>query len=69
MQDETAFYMMDLDRLLKQHQDWVEAMPSVKPYFSMKTNPDPVLLKTLAALGTGFDCGNKVHLDLLHLSS
>lgn len=67
MQDEAAFYVMDLDRLLQLHQDWVEAMPSVKPYFSMKTNPDPILLKTLAALGAGFDCGNRVHLDLLDL--
>ena len=52
--------MMDVDRLLKLHQDWVEAMPSVAPFYAMKVNPDPLLLKTLIALGCGFDCGSKV---------
>lgn len=52
--------MMDVDRLLKLHQDWVEAMPSVAPFYAVKVNPDPLLLKTLIALGCGFDCASKV---------
>lgn len=56
--------MMDVDRLLKLHQDWVEAMPSVAPFYATKVNPDPLLLKTLIALGCGFDCASKVFICL-----
>ena len=35
-------------------------MPSVAPFYAVKVNPDPLLLKTLIALGCGFDCASKV---------
>lgn len=31
-------------------------MPRVQPFYAVKCNPDPMLLRTLAALGCGFDC-------------
>ena len=57
---EDPFYVVDLGRLIELYQDWVTAMPSVTPFYAVKCNEDPALLKTLAALGTGFDCASKV---------
>ena len=51
---------MDLGRLLELYRGWREALPSVSPFYAVKCNDDPALLKTLAALGTGFDCASKV---------
>ena len=31
----------------------------MKPYYAVKCNDDPVFLKTLAELGTCFDCASK----------
>ena len=42
------------------HRDWVAALPTVTPFYAVKCNEDPALLKTLAALGAGFDCTSKV---------
>ncbi len=36
------------------------ALPTVTPFYAVKCNNDPALLKTLAALGAGFDCASKV---------
>ncbi len=52
--------MVDLGRPIELYQDWVAAMPSVTPFYAVKCNEDLALLKTLAALGTGFDCASKV---------
>jgi len=57
---EDPFYVVDLGRLLELHEGWTEALPAVQPFYAVKCNNDPALLKTLAALGTGFDCASKV---------
>ena len=57
---EDPFYVVDLGRLLELHEDWTEALPTIQPFYAVKCNNDPALLKTLAALGTGFDCASKV---------
>ena len=57
---EDPFYVVDLGRLLELYCGWREALPTVSPFYAVKCNDDPALLKTLAALGTGFDCASKV---------
>ena len=42
------------------HEEWMKALPKVQAFYAVKCNNDPVILKTLAALGTGFDCASKV---------
>jgi len=37
----------------------------VKPYYAVKCNPDPQILKLLASLGTNFDCATMGELDLV----
>ena len=61
MQDvEDPFYVVDLGRVVELHTEWTRALPSVRHFYAVKCNEDPALLKTLAALGTGFDCASKV---------
>ena len=54
------FYLVDMGRLMDLYQKWVEVLPAVKPFYAIKSNPDPALLNMLGALGTGFDCASKV---------
>ena len=35
--------------------------PNVTPFYAVKCNSDPVLVKVLAELGAGFDCASKVY--------
>lgn len=46
-------------------QAWKAAMPRVTPFYAVKCNPEPGLLKLLNALGTGFDCASKGELDMI----
>ncbi len=35
-------------------------MPRVTPFYAVKCNPEPGVLRLLNSLGTGFDCASKV---------
>jgi len=55
---ERAFSVNDLGVVERQHSRWVRNLPAVRPFYAVKCNPDPTLCRTLAALGTGFDCAS-----------
>nr|CAE46409.1 ornithine decarboxylase [Chlamydomonas reinhardtii] len=46
-------------------QAWRAAMPRVVPFYAVKCNPEPGILKLLNALGAGFDCACKGELDMM----
>eukprot|EP00892_Ulva_mutabilis_P007008 jgi/Ulvmu1/467/UM001_0474.1 len=52
------FYAVDLGRLCLLYQAFVTAMPRIRPFYAVKCNPEPVMLRVLAALGCGFDCAS-----------
>ncbi|KAF5840290.1 ornithine decarboxylase 1 [Dunaliella salina] len=56
---EDTFYIVDLGNTTRLYKAWKAAMPAVKPYYAVKCNPEPGLLRLLMALGTGFDCASK----------
>ena len=56
------FYMLDLGALQRLYRSWGEALPRVQPHYSVRCNPDPALLGTLAALGCGFDCASEAEI-------
>ncbi|KAG0033498.1 hypothetical protein BGZ81_008325 [Podila clonocystis] len=56
---ENAFYVADLGEVYRQHLRWKALLPRIEPFFAMKCNPDPMVLRLLASLGTGFDCASK----------
>ena len=54
--------MVDVGRIIDLYDQWMSVLPSVTPFYAVKANNDPVLLKVLAELGIGFDCASKVRL-------
>jgi ornithine decarboxylase len=60
MDAEDPFYVADLGEVTRMHMQWKDMLPRVEPFYAMKCNPDPYVIKTLVGLGTGFDCASKV---------
>ncbi|KAG6867206.1 hypothetical protein C0993_005746 [Termitomyces sp. T159_Od127] len=55
---EKAFFVADLSKVYLQHQRWIKALPEIQPFYAIKCNPDPYVIRLLAALGVGFDCAS-----------
>ncbi|KAF8520512.1 pyridoxal-dependent decarboxylase [Gautieria morchelliformis] len=55
---EHAFFAADLSVVYAQHERWRAHLPDIEPFFAVKSNPDPYVLRLLAGLGTGFDCAS-----------
>ncbi|KAL1993131.1 hypothetical protein VTN49DRAFT_3888 [Thermomyces lanuginosus] len=63
--EEDAFYVADLGEVYRQHLRWKLNMSRVKPFYAVKCNPDPQILRLMAKLGNGFDCASKAEIDLV----
>uniref|UniRef100_A0A3B5KML7 ornithine decarboxylase n=2 Tax=Takifugu rubripes TaxID=31033 RepID=A0A3B5KML7_TAKRU len=63
--DRDAFYVCDLGDVLKKHVRWMRALPRITPFYAVKCNDSLSVLKTLASLGTGFDCASKTEIQLV----
>ncbi|KAK3709432.1 hypothetical protein QZH41_020425, partial [Actinostola sp. cb2023] len=59
-----GFYMMNMERTITIYRKWCELLPRIRPFFAVKVNPDPVLVRQLYLLGTGFDCASKSEIEL-----
>jgi len=55
---EKAYFIADLSYVYNQLQRWKRCLPEIEPFYAVKCNPDPYVLRLLAALGTGFDCAS-----------
>lgn len=53
------FYVFDIGDIVKKHQTWIQKMPRVIPHYAVKCNDNDIVLATLVALGTSFDCASK----------
>uniref|UniRef100_A0A383V4L4 ornithine decarboxylase n=1 Tax=Tetradesmus obliquus TaxID=3088 RepID=A0A383V4L4_TETOB len=60
--DDTT-YIYDLGNTTCLFRAWRAALPRVQPFYAVKCNPEPALMKLLAALGAGFDCASKAELE------
>jgi ornithine decarboxylase len=60
-----AFYVYDLYELDRAFDTWVNYFPTIKPYYAVKCNSDPVLLAELSAMGVCFDCASPAEIDLV----
>jgi len=61
--DGQAFYAIDLGESVRRIHRWKELLPRVEPFYAMKCNNNPELLKTLAELGLSFDCASKEEIN------
>ncbi|GAA95423.1 uncharacterized protein L969DRAFT_44640 [Mixia osmundae IAM 14324] len=71
---EDAFFVCDLAQVYKQIVRWwdqfghplhASAEHRIEPFFAVKSNPDPLVLKMMAALGFGFDCASHTEIALV----
>ena len=62
--DESALCIIDIAKIVRQYRRWVELLPSVTPYYAIKCNPNPVILRVLASLGCNFDCASMAEIAL-----
>lgn len=60
---EDPFYIFNIGDVIRKHQNWIEKMPRIAPYYAVKCNDNDVVLATLALLGTSFDCASKGELS------
>ena len=61
-QSEDAFYIVDLGELTAAVAKWRELLPTVKPFYAIKCNPNLVMLEALAELGVNFDCASQAEI-------
>ncbi|KAJ5096076.1 Ornithine decarboxylase, partial [Penicillium alfredii] len=62
--EEDAFYVADMGEIYRQHMRWKINLGRVKPFYAVKCNPDPEIIRLMAQLGNGFDCASKSEIDL-----
>mmetsp|Transcript_18043 Transcript_18043/g.37835 ORF Transcript_18043/g.37835 Transcript_18043/m.37835 type:complete len:766 (-) Transcript_18043:187-2484(-) len=62
---EDPFYVVDLGIVGAQLARWRANFPRVIPYYAVKCNPDPAIVRTLAALGCNFDCASRGEIELV----
>ncbi|EDR27353.1 ornithine decarboxylase, putative [Entamoeba dispar SAW760] len=53
-----GFWIFDTKGAEKAVERWKKNMPTVRPCFAVKCNPEPHLVKLLGNLGCGFDCAS-----------
>ncbi|KAK2408905.1 ornithine decarboxylase [Trifolium repens] len=55
---ESPFSVLDLRVLIDLMNKWTTKLPTVKPFFAVKCNPNISFLSALALLGSNFDCAS-----------
>nr|XP_025712078.1 antizyme inhibitor 2 isoform X7 [Callorhinus ursinus] len=65
--DVAAFFVADLGAVVRKHFCFLKCLPRVRPFYMVKCNSSPGVLKVLAELGLGFSCANKA-LSLLTIT-
>lgn len=63
--NDDAFYIVDLSHILYQYARWKKLLPDIVPYYAMKCNPNPVIIRLLALLGCGFDCASREEISAI----
>ncbi len=56
------FYVVDVNQIVKQYNLWKRELPFIRPYYAIKSNPDPMIIKILTSLGCGADCASKTEI-------
>lgn len=62
---EEPFYVVDLGIVASQLARWRAAFPRVVPYYAVKCNPDPVIVRILASMGCNFDCASRGEIEIV----
>lgn len=60
-----AFFVCDLGDIVKKWRRFQKVLPMVKPFYAMKCNSDPEILRLMASLGASFDCASKAEIKTI----
>eukprot|EP01105_Mastigella_eilhardi_P005449 TRINITY_DN17151_c0_g1_i1.p1 TRINITY_DN17151_c0_g1~~TRINITY_DN17151_c0_g1_i1.p1 ORF type:complete len:414 (+),score=124.75 TRINITY_DN17151_c0_g1_i1:71-1312(+) len=63
LDEKNAFYLVNLENVVEQFNQWRVLFPNVTPFYACKCNPNPGVLHTLARLGTSFDCASAAEME------
>lgn len=62
---EDSFFVCDLGKIERLVKIWKQNLPRVHPFYAVKCNPNPEVLRLLANLGANFDCASKGEIELV----
>ncbi|KAA0064856.1 ornithine decarboxylase-like [Cucumis melo var. makuwa] len=57
------FYTFDLAVVATLFDLWSHSLPTVRPFYAVKCNPNPDFLAAMAALGSNFDCASRAEIQ------
>ena len=57
--EKTAFYIVDLGKIVELYEQWMRLLPKITPYYAIKCNSNPRVLQVLENLGINFDCASQ----------
>ena len=60
-----SFLVCNLRQIVRQFYLWKKELPMVEPFYAIKCNPDPMIVRLLAHLGCGFDCATMGEIDIV----
>jgi ornithine decarboxylase len=63
--ENASFLVTNLAPVVAQFVQWKAELPMVDPFYAVKCNPDPVIVRLLASLGCNFDCATMGEIDLV----
>ncbi len=63
--NENAFYIVDLSKVVKQYKKWIKYFPNITPHYAVKCNPNLVIIKLLGQLGCNFDCASREEISMV----
>ena len=61
----TPIMLISRDELRKQYERFARHLSNVTPYYAIKANPHPEVIKTFIKLGAGFDVASAAEMDLV----
>lgn len=64
--EKNSFRVTNLSSVERQYKLWIRELPEVIPYYAVKCNPDPLIIRLLGNLGVNFDCATKGEFDLVN---
>jgi ornithine decarboxylase len=59
-----SFSIIDIGAIIRQYKLWKKHLPNVSVFYAVKCNSDPVILRTLASLGVGFDVASTGEINM-----
>lgn len=57
-----SVFVMNVSVLEAQYRLWEAHLPGIRPFYAVKCNPHPIILRALHLLGAGFDCASPAEL-------